>query len=117
MPISNYSGIVLKSNSNSNIIGGSQAGEGNLVSVNIEMGIYVEASDSNIIIGNIIGPKITGTSAFMTGDTLIQSNGVEFNTVVKYTRLGGYSARERNIISGNRAFGMVYYGNTAYNEA
>jgi parallel beta-helix repeat protein len=116
MPISNYAGIVLKSNSNSNYIGGTQAGEGNLVSANLEMGIYVEASDSNIIVGNIIGPNIAGTSAFMTGDTLIQANGVEFNTVAKYNRLGGYTAAERNIISGNRVYGMVYYGNTAYNE-
>jgi len=116
IPLSNYAGIVLKSNSNKNNIGGILPSEGNLISANIEMGIYVEASDSNVIVGNIIGPDISGTSALIIGDTLIQANGVEFNTVAKHNRLGGTSPSERNIISGNRVYGMVYYGNTAYNE-
>lgn len=116
LPISNYAGVVAKSNSNSNIIGGSNPGEGNLISANIEMGVYIEASDSNVIIGNLIGTDISGLSTFTAGDTLIQANGVEFNTVAQHNRLGGYTAGERNIISGNRVYGMVYYGNTAYNE-
>lgn len=116
IPLGNYAGIVIKGSSNSNQIGGAQAGEGNLVSANTEMGIYVEASDSNVIAGNIIGPDITGELAFFAGDTLIQANGVEFNTVARYNRLGGFSPQERNIISGNRVYGMVYYGNTSYNS-
>jgi parallel beta-helix repeat protein len=112
---SNYSGIVIKSNSHSNIIGGSTSGERNIISANIEMGVYIEASDSNVIIGNYIGPDVTGMAAFKTGDTLLQANGVEFNTVAKHNRLGGYSVGERNIVSGNRVYGMVYYGNTSHN--
>ena len=112
---SNYAGIVIKSNSHSNIIGGNSPAERNIISANVEMGIYIEASDSNVIIGNFIGPDVTGMSAFKTGDTLLQANGVEFNTVAKHNRLGGYSAGERNVVSGNRVYGMVYYGNTSYN--
>lgn len=115
LPISNYAGVVLKSNSNNNLIGGSQTGEGNVISANTEMGIYVEASDSNVIIGNLVGTNIFGTEALTINDSLVQANGVEFNTVAKYNRLGGYTPAERNIISGNRVYGMVYYGNTSYN--
>jgi len=116
MALSNYAGVILKSKSNCNTIGGNTANERNIISANIEMGIYVEASDSNIITGNYIGPDVTGLSAFKTGDTLLQANGIEFNTVSKYNRLGGYTAGERNIISGNRVYGMVYYGNVSYNQ-
>jgi len=116
IPISNYAGIILKSKSNSNIIGGITPEDRNIVSANIEMGIYVEASDSNIIIGNYIGPDVTGLQAFKTGDTLLQANGIEFNTVSKNNRLGGYAIGERNVISGNRVYGMVYYGNVSYND-
>jgi parallel beta-helix repeat protein len=116
IPLGNYAGIILKSNSNSNLIGGEQAGEGNLVSANTEMGIYIEASDSNLIVGNLIGTDVFGVLGFYANDTLIQANGVEFNTVAKHNRLGGFSAPERNIISGNRVYGMVFYGNTSYNS-
>ena len=115
LPLSNYAGIVMKSKSNSNIIGGSNANERNVISANIEMGIYVEASDSNTILGNYLGPDATGMSAFKIGDTLLQANGIEFNTVSKHNILGGYNAGEGNIISGNRVYGMVYYGNVSYN--
>jgi parallel beta-helix repeat protein len=114
--ISNYAGIVLKSNANSNIIGGTAVAEKNIVSGNIEIGIYIEASDSNMIVGNFIGPDISGTEAFKVNDTLLQANGIEFNTVAKHNRLGGYLPEERNIISGNRVYGMVYYGNTSHNS-
>ena len=115
IPLSNYAGIVLKSNSNSNVIGGMSAFERNIISANIEMGVYIEAADSNIIIGNYIGPDASGMDAFKIGDTLLQANGIELNTVAKHNRIGGYSSEERNIISGNRVYGMVYYGNTSYN--
>lgn len=116
LPLSNYAGIVMKSKSNSNTIGGTTPAERNIISANIEMGIYIEASDSNVITGNYLGPDATGTAAFKTGDTLLQANGIEFNTVSKYNRLGGYNSGERNVISGNRVYGMVYYGNVSYNE-
>jgi len=115
-PLSNYAGILMKSKSNSNIIGGSTPNERNIISANIEMGIYVEASDSNVITGNYLGPDATGLAAFKTADTLLQANGVEFNTVSKHNILGGYNAGEGNIISGNRVYGMVYYGNVSYNS-
>ncbi|MBN2728179.1 MAG: right-handed parallel beta-helix repeat-containing protein [Bacteroidales bacterium] len=115
-PLPNYGGIAIKSNAHSNTIGGTTNAERNIISANYEMGIYVEASDSNLIINNFIGPDSTGTDAFyLGGDTLLQGNGIEFNTVAAHNTLGGYTAQERNIVSGNRVYGMVYYGNCSYN--
>ncbi|HNW69858.1 MAG TPA: right-handed parallel beta-helix repeat-containing protein [Bacteroidales bacterium] len=113
--VSNHTGVMLKSNSNQNVIGGSTTAERNIISGNLEIGVYIEASDSNIVKGNFLGPDISGNSAFMIGDSAIQGNGIELNTVSKYNIVGG-TAGERNIISGNRVYGLVYYGNSSYNN-
>jgi len=114
--LSNHTGIYIKSNANKNTVGGTTAGERNIISGNIEMGLIVEASDSNIVIGNYIGPDITGMNAFKyANDTLIQANGLMFNTGSKHNIAGGYTAGERNIISGNRIYGHDIYGNSSYN--
>ncbi|MBU1720660.1 MAG: right-handed parallel beta-helix repeat-containing protein [Bacteroidetes bacterium] len=113
--LSNHVGVLLKSNSRRNIIGGTTAAERNIISGNWEIGVYIESSDSNIVIGNYLGPDATGISAFANGDTLIQGNGLELNTVSRYNQVGGYTAAERNIISGNRVYGMIFYGNVSEN--
>ncbi len=114
--ISNHTGIYIKSNANKNTVGGSTIGERNVVSGNIEMGVIVEAADSNVIIGNYIGPDAGGTFAFKySNDTLMQANGLMFNTGARYNVAGGYTAGERNVISGNRIYGHDIYGNSSYN--
>ena len=113
--IDNHVGIILKSNSDNNLIGGSTANERNIISGNSEIGVYMEASDSNVVIGNFIGPDVTGSGTFAIGDSLFQANGIEFNTVSKYNRIGGTASGERNIISGNRVYGLIYYGNVSEN--
>jgi len=114
--ISNHTGVMLKSNSNHNIIGGTTATERNIISGNIEIGVYLEACDSNAVMGNYIGPDVTGNGFFAIGDSLIQGNGLELNTVSRYNIVGGNNINERNIISGNRVYGLVYYGNSSYNN-
>jgi len=113
--VSNHTGVMLKSNSNQNIIGGATLAERNIISGNLEIGVYIEASDSNVVKGNFLGPDITGNSTFMLGDSAIQGNGIELNTVSKFNIVGG-TGNERNIISGNRVYGLVYYGNSSYNN-
>jgi len=115
--LSNYTGIYIKSNANSNIIGGSLAGERNIISGNIEMGLCVETSDSNTIRGNYIGPDVTGTAALrLSNDTLVQANGLYFNSNARYNMAGGYNPGEGNVISGNRIYGHDIYGNSSYNS-
>lgn len=115
--LSNYTGIYLKSNANSNIIGGSTAAERNIISGNIEMGLCIETCDSNLIKGNYIGPDITGVQAMrLSNDTLVQANGLYFNSNARYNIAGGYNAGEGNVISGNRIYGHDIYGNSSYNS-
>jgi parallel beta-helix repeat protein len=107
----NNKGIVMKSLANGNMIGGASLSDRNIISGNLEIGIYIEACDSNLVIGNLIGTDITGKNKVASGDTLIQGNGIEFNTVASHNRLGGSNPGERNVISGNKVYGVVYYGN------
>jgi len=115
-PISNHTGIYIFSNANKNIIGGTQPGERNIISANIEMGICMEAADSNIVVGNYIGPDSSGLGTFYNDTVLIQGNGLYFNSTAAYNIAGGYNAHEGNIISGNRVYGLIYYGNAPFNE-
>lgn len=110
VPVSNHTGIYLFSNANNNIVGGMMPGEANIISANYEMGVCMEAADSNVVVGNLIGPDISGTETFyLSGDTMIQGNGVYFNSNA------AYNVADRNIISGNRVYGLIYYGNAPYN--
>lgn len=115
--LSNHYGVIIKADADKNTIGGNTPNKRNVISANWEIGVYIEASDSNVVSGNFIGPDYTGTSSFRigSGDTLIQANGVEINTLSKYNIIGGNTAGERNIISGNRVYGAIYYGNVSLN--
>lgn len=115
--ISNHYGIIIKADADKNTIGGSTPNERNVISANWEIGVYIEASDSNVVSGNFIGTDYTGTTSFRMGigDSLIQANGVEINTLSKHNIIGGNTVGERNIISGNRVYGAIYYGNVSLN--
>ena len=112
----NDKGIVLKSLANHNLIGGNSQSDRNIISGNIEIGIYIESADSNKIQGNYIGTDISGQfKVSSANDSLVQGNGVEFNIVAKGNELGGPDSSYRNIISGHKVYGVVYYGNCRNN--
>lgn len=115
--LSNHTGVHIFSNANSNIVGGAAGGERNIISANYEMGISMEAADSNVVMGNYIGPDSTGLGTFkFSNDTLIQGNGLYFNSNAKLNIAGGNNPGEGNIISGHRVYGLIYYGNSPYNS-
>ncbi len=119
--LKNDKGIVIKSLANNNIIGGHTSLDRNIISGNIQIGIYIEASDSNQIKGNFIGTDIYGKNSIslkgLNGqDSLVQGNGIEFNTVAKFNTIGGHLFSERNIISGHKVYGVVHYGNCSNNS-
>lgn len=117
LPVSNHYGIVMMSNANGNRIGGTTPAERNVISANTEIGIYIESADSNIVCGNYIGTDATGSFAFeYAPDSAIQANGVEINTTGQHNVIGGTTTAERNIISGNRVYGCIYYGNCSQNN-
>jgi parallel beta-helix repeat protein len=104
-------GILVKSAGN--LIGGTNAGNGNLISpgaIPNSAGIYILGAGNNIVQGNLIGVNAAGTGAFNSvydGIILYASGG---------NLIGGPVAAARNIISGNGASGIYLTGaNTAGN--
>jgi Right handed beta helix region len=76
----------------------------NLISGNAGDGVVVRASSGggHRIIGNFIGVDVTGTVAQPNG-----GNGINLNVNTEPMTIGGTSAGERNVISGNTGAGVV----------
>ncbi len=88
-------------------IGGSGAGEGNVISGNIDDGIIlngISAGSNNPVVfieGNKIGTDITGTRAL--GNSVM---GILLDSGAEYVNIGGPGAGQGNIISGNGIDGI-----------
>jgi CSLREA domain-containing protein len=95
-------GIVVSSSDNT--IGGDGLGDGNLISGNAGVGIFL-SGNNNRVAGNLIGTDHSGTV-----DLGNSSRGVGVNGTGNV--IGGSLAPERNIISGNNG-GGISLGDTA----
>jgi hypothetical protein len=88
-------------------VGGSDPGEGNVISGNGQNGVHVEISNnscSNRVQGNFIGVDMTGTNALgnrLYGVYLDKSSGA---------LVGGATSAARNIISANGRAGLLITG-------
>jgi len=92
-------GIVISFVSN-NTVGGTALGAGNLISANGSNGIFIDGpSESNTVQGNFIGTDVTGTVP------LGNESGIVMNSSGNNT-IGGGTPAARNVISGNRVFGV-----------
>lgn len=103
---------ILNSNGNDNIFGGSGAGEGNIISGNVEEGISIvsQSAARNIVQGNIIGLNASGTAEVPNGrgGVLIEGGaiGPMFGDEADNNQIGGMAAGARNVISGNQGHGI-----------
>jgi hypothetical protein len=96
-----------------NVVGGNTVGERNLISGNDNcgVGIYQSLAMSNTVIGNYIGTDASGTAALGNG-----YQGVWVSYGAKYNVIGGDTASERNLISGNGSDGvLIRYSGTMHN--
>ncbi|HSN76213.1 MAG TPA: clostripain-related cysteine peptidase [Anaerolineae bacterium] len=103
------SGVSIPDRAANNRIGGTTAGEGNLISGNHDFGIFISdlGTDGNHILGNLIGPDRTGNVAIGQGQGgIIIQNGASSNAVGDGTSAG------RNVISGNTFDGVHLLGST-----
>ncbi|MBC8422446.1 MAG: right-handed parallel beta-helix repeat-containing protein, partial [Chloroflexi bacterium] len=100
-------GILIQSGAQQNIIGGTTAGAGNLISGNDRMGVLIsdEGTDHNTVSGNFIGTNVIGTVAISN-----TWSGVYIDDGAQYNVIGGDTERERNVISGNGDRGIVIEG-------
>lgn len=105
-------GVRVQNNAGNNTIGGSGAGQGNLISGNKGYGISFGRTNtgftnifSNTIAANIIGLRFDGTLPI--SNTL---GGILIDSGSRNNRVGGSSAAEQNVIAGNGGPGVVISG-------
>ena len=105
-PISNNDGIYISTGAIANTVGGSTEEQRNIISGNSNTGItiFYEGTDNNVVSGNYIGTDPLGSSAMANGTGVYIVNGPAGNTI------GGDSAGERNVISGNTNYGVYITG-------
>ena len=96
-----FSGVAIQ-DAPGNTVGGSQAGEGNLISGNDNRGVFILGNDAsgNVVQGNFIGTDLTGTADLGNAFSGVKIQDAPNNTV------GGSDAGARNIISGNDGDGI-----------
>ena len=101
----NLSGIGINSGAQSNTIGGSGAGEGNVISGNNQYGIYITGynANGNIVKGNYIGTNAAGSAAVAN-----VYNGIYVYSGAKSNIIGGTAAGEGNVIA--------YNGSSSYKD-
>ncbi|WOK09370.1 choice-of-anchor D domain-containing protein [Imperialibacter roseus] len=99
-------GFNVSNSSNGNIVGGSVAGEGNIISGNSSVNVIIFNGSSNIIKGNSIGVDINGD--IVSAGTIHGIELIPFSTnpVVDNNVIGGFGAGEGNIIAGHSQYGV-----------
>ncbi|HWB10985.1 MAG TPA: Calx-beta domain-containing protein [Pirellulales bacterium] len=105
-PLGNDIGI--RNQGYNNTFGGSFPGTGNVISGNNLDGINLGPDGGNVVKGNLIGTDYTGTKALGNGDGI--SGGNTFPNLFSGDLIGGTEPGARNVISGNRGFGISITG-------
>lgn len=90
-----------------NTVGGTTAEERNIISGNTADGVVIwrPLTTDNLVIGNYIGTNREGNASLANG-----LNGVSIYGGAHGNTIGGDSASERNVISGNSSNGVRLYG-------
>lgn len=96
-----WSGVNLL-NTSGNTVGGTSAGQRNVISANLQSGINLSGSSTNTIVGNYIGVDASGTTSL--GNV---HEGISLSGNSTLNTIGGTSAAARNIISGNERDGIL----------
>ncbi len=100
-----FAGVEISAGNGGNLVGGTAAGAGNVLSGNSSQGVAIIGSQGNTVAGNFIGTNAAGTGAVANGFSGVQIfGGAQFNVI------GGSSAAARNIISGNANQGVAISG-------
>ena len=99
----NDTGVYIIASAAQNQIGGPEPGQRNLISGNFYSGLIVTGggTNDNIILGNLIGTDILGTSA------VPNDRGVSIFSGASNNRIGGINLGEGNLISGNIDSGVL----------
>ena len=102
-----YSGVTI-SGALGNTVGGTNNGTGNLISGNLQHGVYLQTAGpgANLVQGNFIGTDVTGRLAVSNN-----YSGIKIESAANW--IGGSTAAARNLIAGNVQFGIYLFGGGA----
>ncbi|MEE9597348.1 MAG: choice-of-anchor Q domain-containing protein, partial [Acidiferrobacterales bacterium] len=105
-------GVHLASGTNNNVIGGTGAGDGNVISGNTNDGILLTdaGTSNNRVESNFIGTNAAGTTALGNGD-----DGVSIQVDANNNTIGGTAPTARNVISSNGGDGILIQNAAANN--
>jgi hypothetical protein len=105
--VPNNVGIEASAGARVNTVGGTNAGDRNVIAGNSGAGVLISGlgSDANAIAGNLIGLTAGGANALGNG-----SAGVQIAAGAKNNTIGGTDQGSRNFISGNAGDGIVITG-------
>ena len=97
----NNQGVVIALGAADTQVGGAGSGEGNLISGNTNFGIWMSSAGTtgNLVLGNLIGTDISGTTAVPNYDGVLVSEGTD-------NQIGGAASGAGNLISGNENWGI-----------
>ena len=111
--IPNGAGIRISTGPQSNVIGGTAVGAGNVISGNTGDGVYLwnPGTELNDVQGNLIGTDPTGTGSIANLRGIHLGFGAVNNTI------GGATAAHRNVISGNTTTGVIIESSGAADNA
>ncbi|HEU4759878.1 MAG TPA: hypothetical protein VFT91_07845 [Dehalococcoidia bacterium] len=98
-----FEGIWVTSDARDTVIGGTEAGEGNVISGNDLHGVNVDGTEGTVIQGNIIGLDAAGKTEMRNNFGIIVQLGA------RGTLIGGDADGARNVISGNRTGILVQH--------
>ncbi|MCA9917062.1 MAG: hypothetical protein KC445_03875 [Anaerolineales bacterium] len=101
-------GLIIAEGAHDNFVGGPTASTRNVISGHFDLfsgsgtGVFIQDpnSDNNLIQGNLIGTDASGTAAVNNYFGVVLMNGTQGNII------GGSTAAQRNIISGNFGYGI-----------
>ena len=104
-------GIEFEGDGGHNTIGGTGAGDGNLISGN-GVGLFLSGSSDNTVAGNTIGADVTGTADLgnTTGGVGISDFTAGTLHAATHNVVGGNDPAARNLISGNGAPNYIGQG-------
>ncbi len=88
-------GVLIDTGASVNTVGGTATGAGNVISGNGADGVSLNGVSGSVVLGNLIGTDVNGTTALGNRVGIRISNGATANTV------GGTASGSRNVISGN----------------
>jgi CSLREA domain-containing protein len=99
-------GVLVSGGSEYVRIGGSEPGQGNVISANRSSGVLIEGHTTqyNKVLGNSIGTSVDGARALGNG-----ANGVTVDDGV-HNEIGGVGSGEGNLIAGNAGHGVYLEG-------